>query len=136
MRPQNDKCELWVEVRTKNPKAGITKNPEGFYYAKYDSFYVGCANNFYILMLDGYSGTAGDALKNHDGKNFTTWDVQLNLEEEKCGSQGGFWHGNCNDTTIPWANINGNWSDKESNKWPTLTDGELYFTEMKLRFKK
>ena len=43
-------------------------------FAKYKSFSVGDGNDKYKLGISGYSGTAGDSMKQHNGYKFSTFD--------------------------------------------------------------
>ena len=43
-------------------------------YAQYTTFRVKDSSRKYTLKISGYSGNAGDSLRNHDGINFTTKD--------------------------------------------------------------
>ncbi|XP_077120834.1 fibroleukin [Ranitomeya variabilis] len=85
-------------------------------YAVYDQFYV--ANEYlkYKLSVNGYSGTAGDALHfskqyNHDQKFFTTPDKDNDrYPSGNCGAyySSGWWFDACMS-----ANLNGKYYEKE-----------------------
>ncbi|KAM4037581.1 fibroleukin [Anomaloglossus baeobatrachus] len=85
-------------------------------YATYDQFYV--ANEYlkYKLSVNGYSGTAGDALHfskqyNHDQKFFTTPDKDNDrYPSGNCGAyySSGWWFDACMS-----ANLNGKYYEKE-----------------------
>ena len=47
------------------------------YYAQYSSFSVGSSTN-YTLAVGGYSGNIEDAIEYHNGRQFTTYDVDNN----------------------------------------------------------
>jgi len=72
------------------------------YYAEYSSFVVlNEAYNYRLQLISGYSGDAGDALLNHDGTEFSTYDRDNDEYGYNCAKQngGGCWFikcGNCN----------------------------------------
>ncbi|XP_053575738.1 angiopoietin-related protein 5-like [Bombina bombina] len=96
-------------------------------FALYNSFKVGPENCFYKLLVDGYSGNAGDAFRGRDndtneiGSYFSTTDI----DHDKCNPCGigdmrynscartrfhsGWWFNRCGI-----ANLNGQWHDKGS----------------------
>uniref|UniRef100_A0AAY4BFC1 Fibrinogen C-terminal domain-containing protein n=1 Tax=Denticeps clupeoides TaxID=299321 RepID=A0AAY4BFC1_9TELE len=74
-------------------------------YAQYSSFSVDQEALGYALHLDGFvDGGAGDALKNHNGMKFSTYDKDQDTWDNNCARHfmGGFWFLNCHD-----ANPNG-----------------------------
>ncbi|XP_058253123.1 extracellular matrix-binding protein ebh [Hemibagrus wyckioides] len=79
-------------------------------YAQYDQFHVGNESQYYRLMIEGYSGTAGDAMQynrkfNHNQKNFTTPDRDNDqYPSGNCGAyySSGWWFDACMA-----ANLNG-----------------------------
>jgi hypothetical protein len=58
-------------------------------YATYDFFQVKSEEEGYELMVSGYKGDAGDSLSNHNGKKFSTYDVDNDEAPVE------FWNGNC-----------------------------------------
>ncbi|MFT7816929.1 fibroleukin-like [Arapaima gigas] len=97
-------------------------------HAKYKLFYV--ANEFlkYRLSVDGYSGTAGDALHysksyNHDQKFFSTPDQDNDMYEAgSCGTYygSGWWFDACMS-----ANLNGKYYKK---RYRGVRDGIFWST--------
>ncbi|XP_076150117.1 microfibril-associated glycoprotein 4-like [Alosa pseudoharengus] len=74
-------------------------------YAHYASISVDPEQLGYTLHLGAFTtGDAGDALKNHNGMKFTTFDKDQDTWDKNCASSfmGGFWYLNCHD-----ANPNG-----------------------------
>ncbi|XP_060784182.1 uncharacterized protein fgl2b isoform X2 [Neoarius graeffei] len=79
-------------------------------YAQYDHFHVANESQFYRLTIDGYSGTAGNAMQyskkfNHNQKNFTTPDRDNDqYASGNCGTyySSGWWFDACFA-----ANLNG-----------------------------
>ncbi|KAL2086521.1 hypothetical protein ACEWY4_017580 [Coilia grayii] len=74
-------------------------------YAHYASFSVDPEQFDYTLHLGTFAGgNAGDALKQHNGMKFSTYDKDQDTYEKNCASHfmGGFWYLNCHD-----ANPNG-----------------------------
>ena len=45
----------------------------------------------YLLHIGDYTGTAGNAMSNYDGRTFATWDRD---NADNCGERfkGGFWY--------------------------------------------
>lgn len=79
-------------------------------YAQYDHFHVANESQHYRLTIEGYSGTAGDAMRyskmfNHNKKNFTTPDRDNDqYTSGNCGAyySSGWWFDACMA-----ANLNG-----------------------------
>lgn len=79
-------------------------------YAQYDQFHVANESQYYRLTIEGYSGTAGDAMQynkkfNHNQKNFTTPDRDNDqYPSGNCGAyySSGWWFDACMA-----ANLNG-----------------------------
>ncbi|CAL4100934.1 unnamed protein product, partial [Meganyctiphanes norvegica] len=74
-------------------------------WAKYSTFAVGPAEDNYRLTVTGYSGDAGDAMKErHNGQAFSTYDQDNDASSGNCVQEykGGWWYGNCHH-----ANLNG-----------------------------
>uniref|UniRef100_H2YU27 Fibrinogen C-terminal domain-containing protein n=1 Tax=Ciona savignyi TaxID=51511 RepID=H2YU27_CIOSA len=107
-------------------------------FAKYSSFSIGSAHEKYTLKVTGYSGNAGDSLLYHNGRPFSTKDVDNDINSGgNCAVtyHGAWWYGHCYD-----SNLNG-----EYLKCQTTTDraaswagfhGRKYsqkFIEMKFR---
>ena len=55
-------------------------------YARYTTFTVGNATTDYLLLVSGYSGTAGDSqgLSYHSGNRFTTKDRDNDIYSNNC----------------------------------------------------
>uniref|UniRef100_A0A0B7AH94 Fibrinogen C-terminal domain-containing protein n=1 Tax=Arion vulgaris TaxID=1028688 RepID=A0A0B7AH94_9EUPU len=104
------------------------------YYAEYASFNIGDETTKYQLSIDGYSGTAMDAMKNQNGMQFSTSDSDNDINTEySCAVRlhSAWWFNNCTD-----ANLNGVWGahDKTGLRWTPLTGSEsVTFSEMKIR---
>ncbi|XP_073830215.1 angiopoietin-related protein 6-like [Musca autumnalis] len=107
-------------------------------YAFYDYFKIGSEKEYYGLKLLGpYSGDAGDALRIHHGKNFSTFD-QWNDTIENCAIRwkGAWWYGACYESHLtgpyrPSADFiqpGVGWL-----KWKS--DYSLKYAEMKIRLK-
>ncbi|XP_066515790.1 microfibril-associated glycoprotein 4-like [Hoplias malabaricus] len=94
---QKKKYELVVELEDFE---------NGMVNAKYSSFSVDSEADGYKLHVSGYiDGGAGDALANHNGQKFSTFDKdQDNISSENCPLLyfGAFWYNSCH-----YANING-----------------------------
>lgn len=78
-------------------------------YAECQFFSVGDAESKYKLLVDGYSGNAGDALAYHNGMNFTTNDQDNDLEPRNCAVvfEGAWWYNHCHN-----SNLNGEYGNR------------------------
>jgi len=72
------------------------------YYAEYSSFAVLSEAYNYKLLVSGYSGNAGDALRYHNNMMFTTYDRDNDpwnndASKNNCAvhNGGGFWYKGC-----------------------------------------
>ncbi|XP_056388036.1 tenascin-N-like [Hyla sarda] len=104
-------------------------------YAVYNTFKVASSRDRYKLTADNYSGTAGDALKYHNGLKFTTWDKDNDLALTNCAlsHRGAFWYRNCH-----LANPMGQYGDNNHSQgvnWEPWKGHEfsIPFIEMKMR---
>ncbi|XP_062616063.1 uncharacterized protein LOC134277769 [Saccostrea cucullata] len=66
-------------------------------FAKYSTFSVGSESQKYKLTVDGYSGTAGDSLKYHNGRGFSTKDQDNDSDRISCAVErkAGWWFKSC-----------------------------------------
>ncbi|XP_073728068.1 uncharacterized protein tnxba [Misgurnus anguillicaudatus] len=104
-------------------------------YAYYDNFNISSEADHYAIELSGYSGTAGDSMRYHNGRPFSTKDKDPDILSIHCAKayMGGWWYKNCYK-----ANLNGlygSFSDNKGVVWIDWKgkDASLPFTEMKLR---
>ena len=72
-------------------------------YAAYSIFNIGDSSDRYRLLVDGYSGNAGDSLTRHSGQMFTTYDN----DNDGYGSvncaityYGGWWYDACHSSNL------------------------------------
>ncbi|XP_060742963.1 tenascin-like isoform X1 [Tachysurus vachellii] len=104
-------------------------------FAHYSTFSVDTMKKHYMLRLSGYSGTAGDSLRYHDKRPFSTHDRDPQPFITRCAMsyRGGWWYKNCHE-----ANLNGLYNTHTNHQgviW-TAWKGKKYsipFSEMKLR---
>ncbi|XP_071953647.1 fibrinogen-like protein A [Antedon mediterranea] len=91
----NGSFELLVEM---TDHLDVTK------FAKYSHFHIGTEESNYVLTISGYTGTAGDSLASHNGKQFTTYDRDNDKSSRNCAEtfKGGWWYENCH-----YSNLNG-----------------------------
>uniref|UniRef100_A0A4W4FUS4 Tenascin XB n=1 Tax=Electrophorus electricus TaxID=8005 RepID=A0A4W4FUS4_ELEEL len=104
-------------------------------YAHYSSFTVGSEENHYAIELFGYTGTAGDSMRYHNGRPFSTKDKDPRPLSIHCAKayMGGWWYKNCYK-----ANLNGLYATFSENQGVVWIDWKgkdtsLPFTEMKVR---
>lgn len=78
-------------------------------FALYKSFNVGDLKDNYQLNISDYSGTAGDAMKTHNGMLFSAGIIDFDNWRTRCVDRfggGGWWFNACHN-----ANINGLYND-------------------------
>ena len=77
-------------------------------YANYSTFEIGNSSTEYILTVGGYSGTAGDSLRTHDGRRFSTRDNDNDYEGDNCAIRvtGAWWYNQCYR-----SNLNGHYNN-------------------------
>ncbi|XP_039951194.1 angiopoietin-related protein 2-like [Bactrocera tryoni] len=81
--------ELYIQMKTRKG---------GKYYAKYAEFLIGDESESYALKKLGiYNGSAGDSLKYHSGRKFSTYDRDSDDSADNCANKykGGWWFGGC-----------------------------------------
>ncbi|XP_050092878.1 tenascin-R-like [Anopheles aquasalis] len=97
--------ELMVEVKDFNGNSGN---------AYYSSFEIGSESEKYILKQVGsYIGTAGDSLKDHKGKMFSTKDQdndESSVEHYAVTYEGPWWH------VYSYSNLNGQYNNTTDTK--------------------
>ena len=82
-------------------------------YAKYSTFSVGSSADKYRLTVGGYSGNAGDSLRRHNNRQFTTKDEDNDkLSDGNCGvfRRGGWWYDSCDDSNLNGLYLQGNYT--------------------------
>ena len=111
-------------------------------YAQYTSFSVGDAASKYILLVSGYSGTAGDSLASnslhHNGSKFSTRDQDNDVWSGHCAQsfKGGWWYGYCHASNLNGLYHGGSHlSYADGVNWARWKGAHysLKFTEMKVR---
>ncbi|CAH1798428.1 unnamed protein product [Owenia fusiformis] len=79
-------------------------------FAEYSIFNVADETQKYRLTIDGYSGTAGDAMKRkHNGRMFSTHDRDNDEADFNCATSyhGAWWYGHCHDANLFGLYVNG-----------------------------
>uniref|UniRef100_A0A3B4ZFI2 Fibrinogen C domain containing 1 n=1 Tax=Stegastes partitus TaxID=144197 RepID=A0A3B4ZFI2_9TELE len=112
-------------------------------FAHYSDFSVGRDSvnpeeDGYPLVVDGYSGTAGDSLLKHSGMRFTTKDRDQDQSENNCAAyyQGAWWYRNCHTSNLNGQYLRGGHASyADGVEWSSWTGWQysLQFTEMKIR---
>ncbi|XP_071162439.1 techylectin-5B-like [Mytilus edulis] len=87
-------------------------------YAKYSTFNIGDQSTNYILTVNGYSGTAGDSLKYHNNRPFSTKDKDNDSYSRNCAVvyKGAGWNGMCNHSNLNGLYL-GNKHDDKGMRW-------------------
>ncbi|KAL0172517.1 hypothetical protein M9458_032828, partial [Cirrhinus mrigala] len=82
-------------------------------FAHYANFNVSSEANHYAIEVSGYFGTAGDSMKYHNSRPFSTKDKDPNILSIHCAKayMGGWWYKNCYK-----ANLNGLYASYSDNK--------------------
>ncbi len=127
----NGKWTLRIDLKRTNGEQG---------YAKYTGFKIGSREEKYKLMFDknSYTGNIGDALINHHGMSFTTWDKDNDARTgANCAAivKGGWWFNRCYE-----ANLNNFYPGETTGEalmmtWKAWKDkfADINFSEMKIR---
>lgn len=107
-------------------------------YAKYGSFSVGNSVAKYALSLSGYSGTAGDSLTEHNGRQFSTRDYDNDNDISRHCAQtfkGGWWYNFCWRVNLNGLYLDGPTSSSDGVGWYHWKGYHysLKYTEMKVR---
>ncbi|KAM3611145.1 uncharacterized protein V6R79_014149 [Siganus canaliculatus] len=112
-------------------------------FARYGDFSVGRDSvnpeeDGYPLLVDQYSGTAGDSLLKHSGMQFTTKDRDQDQSENNCAAyyQGAWWYRNCHTSNLNGQYLRGGHASyADGVEWSSWTGWQysLRFTEMKIR---
>ncbi|XP_035496815.2 tenascin isoform X1 [Scophthalmus maximus] len=104
-------------------------------YAHYANFSIDSEERHYTLTVSGYTGTAGDSMRYHNGRPFSTRDKDADPLGIHCARayMGGWWYKNCYKT-----NLNGLYGINSNNQgivwidWKGK-DSSIPFSEMKFR---
>nr|XP_033495905.1 tenascin isoform X1 [Epinephelus lanceolatus] len=104
-------------------------------YAHYANFSIDSEERHYTITVSGYTGTAGDSMRYHTGRPFSTRDKDPDPLGIHCARayMGGWWYKNCYKT-----NLNGLFGINSNNQgivwidWKGK-DSSIPFTEMKFR---
>uniref|UniRef100_A0A3B3UAP7 Fibrinogen C-terminal domain-containing protein n=1 Tax=Poecilia latipinna TaxID=48699 RepID=A0A3B3UAP7_9TELE len=104
-------------------------------YARYANFSVASEGRNYTLTVSGYTGTAGDSMKYHNGRPFSTRDKEPDPLGIHCAKAyvGGWWYKNCYK-----VNLNGLYGMNSNNQGIVWIDWKgkdvsIPFSEMKFR---
>ncbi|KAM9724103.1 uncharacterized protein tnxba isoform 1-T2 [Menidia menidia] len=116
---------LRVDMRSENETA----------YAHYTNFSIASEDSHYAIKLSGYTGTAGDSMRYHNGRPFSARDKNPDPLGIHCARayMGGWWYKNCYKT-----NLNGLYGINSNNQGVVWIDWQgkdfsIPFTEMKFR---
>nr|ADQ55821.1 fibrinogen-related protein [Mytilus galloprovincialis] len=71
-------------------------------YAEYENFSVSSEPNKYRLLVNGYSGNAGDAFSGLNGQSFSTYDQDNDIWPSNCAEKfkGAWWYSKCHSSNL------------------------------------
>eukprot|EP00066_Takifugu_rubripes_P014823 XP_011604089.1 PREDICTED: tenascin-X [Takifugu rubripes] len=102
-------------------------------YAHYANFSIDSKERHYTLTVSGYTGNAGDSMRYHNSRPFSSWDKNPDPLGIHCARSymGGWWYKNCYKT-----NLNGIYGANHDNQGIVWIDWKgkdvsIPFTEMK-----
>ncbi|KAI8493472.1 Fibrinogen C domain-containing protein 1 [Branchiostoma belcheri] len=104
-------------------------------YAAYDTFTISPESQNYTLHIGTYSGTAGDSLAYHDGKQFSTKDRDNDEYSRSCAqsNKGAWWYNACHHSNLNGLYYLGTQRNGDGVNWHSWQRYSLKRTEMKLR---
>ena len=107
-------------------------------FARYSFFSVGNAQTKYRLNIAGYTGTAGDALKVHNGRAFSTFDQDNDLNHKNCAVKfkGAWWYRSCHESNLNGQYLSGSHTSyADGVNWKPFKGYyySLKYTAMKIR---
>lgn len=104
-------------------------------YAKYTNFMVGTKSSNYVLILDKYTGDAGDSLSVSNGQQFSTKDKDNDRSSSKCaqGWKGAWWYKSCSSSNLNGLYRKGSYASNTATWYHFKTWYSLKFIEMKFR---
>ncbi|VDI42329.1 Hypothetical predicted protein [Mytilus galloprovincialis] len=107
-------------------------------YAKYSNFFIGDKSTNYKLTANGYSGTAGNSLKEHTNYAFSTKDKDNDINSSiNCAkpNKGAWWYSNCHVSNLNGLYL-GNKKDNRGMRWRTWKGSQsMKTTSMETRRK-
>ena len=122
----NDHYELRIDMIGHNNNA---------WYAQYGNFMVGSEGQAYMLTVENFSGTSGDALWFHNQMKFSTKDSDNDMAGRRsCAEEykGGWWYNHCH-----WANLNGIFSVRDNTgiRWYASGKGNTFLKVAEMKFR-
>ncbi|XP_076099576.1 fibrinogen-like protein A isoform X1 [Mytilus galloprovincialis] len=104
-------------------------------YAKYSTFNIGDQSTNYILTVNGYSGTAGDALNYHNKQAFTTKDKDNDSNSDNCAEayKGAWWYKSCHDSNLNGLYIGNKRTYQSMRWWQWKSSQSMKTTSMMIR---
>ncbi|XP_063436333.1 fibrinogen C domain-containing protein 1-A-like [Mytilus trossulus] len=102
----NDKVHMLISNNNYTLRIELEDFANEKRYAEYQSFKISDAQSNYQLLINGYSGDAGDSLDHHNGMPFSTKDRDNDPSPNACAVKfhGAWWYNLCHQ-----SNLNGNY---------------------------
>ncbi|OPL33679.1 hypothetical protein AM593_01596, partial [Mytilus galloprovincialis] len=105
-------------------------------YAKYSTFNIGNESTNYILTVNDYSGTAGDALEYHNKQAFSTKDKDNDRDNSRsCAAsyKGAWWYDSCHHTNLNGLYLGNKKNNKGIRWWHWKNDQSMKTASMMIR---
>ncbi|XP_078484274.1 uncharacterized protein LOC100175832 [Ciona intestinalis] len=109
-------------------------------FAEYSEFSIGDEASLYRLYIDGYSGTSGDSMTQHNNVPFSTIDRDNDSHARRCttdvhGPSGGWWFAACYHARLnaAWGPFSTIWFNNVWHSWKQGGSTALKATLMKIR---
>ena len=107
-------------------------------YAAYDTFRISPECDGYRLLVENYTGDAGDSLEYHSGQKFSTRNNDQDMQSrENCAldRKGGWWYNSCANTNLNGPYLSGESPEEDGVSWYAWRGRHysLKTVEMKLR---
>ncbi|KAJ8311579.1 hypothetical protein KUTeg_010934 [Tegillarca granosa] len=115
----NDKIHLLTSLNSYRLRVDLEDFKGVHKYASYTTFSVGSESTGYRLHVNGYSGTAGEALMAHSGYKFTTKDKDQDTYKDNCALvyNGAWWYNKCYSSNLNGWYVRSTKENSSSLNW-------------------
>ncbi|XP_062605441.1 fibrinogen-like protein A [Saccostrea cucullata] len=110
-------------------------------YAKYSDFSLGGPENNYTLAVKGYTGNANDSFIQHNGRQFSTFDMDNDIYPDPAFNCADYYHGGWWYASCAQSNLNGLFGEKNHRgllwyDWKGAFDSTMKSSKMMTRMKR